>query len=228
MADNVNVVSEATTVLFKVAMDEVTYSGDTAKVQLIRPVGVTGAEGSKTVTEILGTAGSPGTAVLTIQGVGSGTAVPVSVASVPSHAVTNAGTFATQVDGAALTALQLIDNLPNTIGSTTSGQSGALGMGGTTLAEVTADVRRQLAAASAVEGTNDVLAAIAIGTSIPVTAPAAAAATALQIWQAKAQRLVRLQALVDAGLNNATATSDIATLKADLNATYQAGFAGQF
>lgn len=35
---------------------------------------------------------------------------PVSLASVPSHAVTNAGTFAVQVDGAALTALQLIDN----------------------------------------------------------------------------------------------------------------------
>ena len=40
----------------------------------------------------------------------SGT-VAVSLASVPSHAVTNAGTFAVQVDGAALTALQLIDNL---------------------------------------------------------------------------------------------------------------------
>lgn len=36
--------------------------------------------------------------------------VPVSLASVPSHAVTNAGTFATQVDGSALTALQLIDD----------------------------------------------------------------------------------------------------------------------
>lgn len=35
---------------------------------------------------------------------------PVSLASVPSHAVTNAGTFATQVDGSALTALQLIDD----------------------------------------------------------------------------------------------------------------------
>lgn len=34
----------------------------------------------------------------------------VSLASVPSHAVTNAGTFAVQVDGAALTALQLIDD----------------------------------------------------------------------------------------------------------------------
>lgn len=39
------------------------------------------------------------------------TTLPVSLASVPSHAVTNAGMFATQVDGAALTALQLIANL---------------------------------------------------------------------------------------------------------------------
>lgn len=42
---------------------------------------------------------------------GSAVTQPVSLASVPSHAVTNAGTFATQVDGAALTALQLIDNI---------------------------------------------------------------------------------------------------------------------
>lgn len=40
----------------------------------------------------------------------SGETLPVSLASVPSHAVTNAGTFAVQVDGAALTALQLIDD----------------------------------------------------------------------------------------------------------------------
>jgi hypothetical protein len=36
---------------------------------------------------------------------------PVSLASVPSHAVTNAGTFVVQENGAALTALQLIDNV---------------------------------------------------------------------------------------------------------------------
>lgn len=41
----------------------------------------------------------------------SGETLPVSLATVPSHAVTNAGTFATQVDGAALTALQLIDDV---------------------------------------------------------------------------------------------------------------------
>lgn len=40
----------------------------------------------------------------------SGETLPVSLASVPSHAVTNAGTFVVQVDGSALTALQLIDN----------------------------------------------------------------------------------------------------------------------
>ena len=57
--------------------------------------------------------------------------------TVAAHAVTNAGTFATQVDGNALTALQLIDNLPNTIGSTTSGQSGALSLGAVTTAAPT-------------------------------------------------------------------------------------------
>src|SRR3990167_772369 len=40
----------------------------------------------------------------------SGETLPVSLASVPSHAVTNAGTFAVQVDGSSLTALQLIDD----------------------------------------------------------------------------------------------------------------------
>ena len=47
---------------------------------------------------------------LPIEGVAGGVAVPVSVATVPSHAVTNAGTFAVQESGAALTALQLIDD----------------------------------------------------------------------------------------------------------------------
>lgn len=46
MADNVSMGS--TTAL--VAADEVSYSGDTSQVQLMRLVGMTGAEGSKTVT----------------------------------------------------------------------------------------------------------------------------------------------------------------------------------
>lgn len=77
-------------------------------------------------TEV-GTSGAP----LRFDPTGS-TTQPVSLASVPSHAVTNAGTFATQIDGAALTALQLIDNIVNTIGSTTSGSSGVLGLCGVT------------------------------------------------------------------------------------------------
>jgi len=48
-----------------------------------------------------------------IEGVASGTAVPISVATIPSHAVTNAGTFATQESGGALTALQIMDDWDN-------------------------------------------------------------------------------------------------------------------
>jgi hypothetical protein len=76
MADNVvlNAGSGGATA----AADEATYSGDTAKIQLVRVVHVSGAEGSKTVSEIVGTAGSPGTGVVTVQGVASGTVIPVS------------------------------------------------------------------------------------------------------------------------------------------------------
>lgn len=45
------------------------------------------------------------------------TTLPVSVESVPSHAVTNAGTFATQESGALLTSAQLIDDGIATVGS---------------------------------------------------------------------------------------------------------------
>jgi hypothetical protein len=47
----------------------------------------------------LGTAGSASVDVITIQGIASGTVVPVSVATIPSHAVTNAGVFAVQESG---------------------------------------------------------------------------------------------------------------------------------
>jgi hypothetical protein len=56
-----------------------------------------------TLDKFNGTAGSSTTQVLTVQGVTSGTAMPVSLASVPSHAVTNAGTFAVQATLAAET-----------------------------------------------------------------------------------------------------------------------------
>ncbi len=95
MADNVPVTSGVAT--YTAATDKVTYSSDAnVDVQLVKPVGTTGAEGSKTVVDIIGTAGTPSTGVVSVQGVSSGTPVPVSLATVPSHAVTNAGTFAVQ------------------------------------------------------------------------------------------------------------------------------------
>jgi hypothetical protein len=50
----------------------------------------------------------------------SGTVAVSGTVTVGSHAVTNAGTFATQVDGAALTALQLIDNMVSGSGANIS------------------------------------------------------------------------------------------------------------
>jgi hypothetical protein len=76
------------------------------------PVGVTAFATTVGTPDVLSivtpTAGLP---VRLADGSGYISTLPVSLASVPSHAVTNAGTFAVQVDGAALTALQLIDNL---------------------------------------------------------------------------------------------------------------------
>lgn len=62
-----------------------------------------GSGGSGTVStldNVIGTAGTGSANVLTVQGNASGTAIPISVATIPSHAVTNAGTFAVQVSNA--------------------------------------------------------------------------------------------------------------------------------
>lgn len=74
-------------------------------------VGLTAGAGSSgtgsvsTLDNVIGTAGTPSSNVQTVQGIASMTALkvdpsgvtsPVSLASVPSHAVTNAGTFAVQ------------------------------------------------------------------------------------------------------------------------------------
>lgn len=56
---------------------------------------------------------------LTVDGTFWQATQPVSLASVPSHAVTNAGTFAVQESGAALTSLQLIDDTVTTLGTDT-------------------------------------------------------------------------------------------------------------
>ncbi len=57
------------------------------------------------------------------------TGIPVTgTVTVGAHAVTNAGTFATQVDGAALTALQLLDDPVATLGTTTYTETTTKGM----------------------------------------------------------------------------------------------------
>jgi hypothetical protein len=68
--------------------------------------------------------------------------------TVPSHAVTNAGTFAVQVDGNALTALQLIDDTVATLGTTTYTET-------TTKGTIVGAVRRD-ADTTLVDTTNEV------------------------------------------------------------------------
>jgi hypothetical protein len=125
------------------------------------PTAGTGTVG--TIDNVTGTAGAPSTPVLTVQGVASGTpqpvsgtvaisgTVPVSLASAPSTAVTNAGTFATQLTGATNninnvagtvslpTGASTSANQPTNaaIASTTAAQTGHLAMGAVTTAAPT-------------------------------------------------------------------------------------------
>ena len=68
-------------------------------------VNIADGGGSLTVDGTVGVSGS-----VAVTGTFWQATQPVSVASIPSHPVTNAGTFVTQENGAALTALQLIDD----------------------------------------------------------------------------------------------------------------------
>lgn len=91
---------------------------DVLTVNGVAPAFGTGLRGATVQRVTIATDDSvPGTnsGITTIAGAVSGTEMQVDVLTMPtvtvnSHAVTNAGTFATQVDGAALTALQLIDD----------------------------------------------------------------------------------------------------------------------
>lgn len=151
MADNIAVTAGSGT---NIASDEVTYSGDTAKLGVVRLVHVTGAEGAKTTTELVRledaahTSGDPGIPLLGVRqdtaaslaGTDGDYTMPIfdstgrqhvnvgNTVTVGSHAVTNAGTFATQIDGAALTALQLIDDPIATLGTTTYTEATTKGM----------------------------------------------------------------------------------------------------
>ena len=92
-----------------------TFFQATQPVSIAATVTVTGAGGTFPVTDSGGTltvdapVGTP-VFVRLSDGTSAIHTLPVSLASVPSHAVTNAGTFVVQENGAALTSLQLLDN----------------------------------------------------------------------------------------------------------------------
>lgn len=65
MADNTPIVTSSDPAARKAAADQVTYSGDTADVQLVKIVTVSGAEGSKTTTDVAFTDTSPLIGVVT-------------------------------------------------------------------------------------------------------------------------------------------------------------------
>lgn len=86
------------------------------------------------------------------------------------------------------------------------------------LADIQAWARAEVAA---LQGKRTSAGAIVVGTPISLVPPAPVVPTAAEIaekaWLEKANRLRRAKAL---GLTNATAVANIATLEADVNATY--------
>lgn len=98
-----------------IATDELTYSGDTVKVQIVRQVKVTGSEGSKTLTELDYNSGNKSDGTPRVVIATDQPAVPVSAASLPLPS--GASTLAEQQTQT--TALQLIDDTVATLGTTT-------------------------------------------------------------------------------------------------------------
>lgn len=126
------------------------------------PTAGTGTVG--TIDNVTGTAGTPSTAVLTMQGVASGTAVPVSIASLPSGAVTNAGTFAVQLSGAT----NNINNVAGTVSLPTGASTSALQTtGNTSLATIATGVQTNAAIASTTSGQTGGLIMGAVTTAAP-------------------------------------------------------------
>ena len=105
MSDNVTLPAAAG----KAASRDVTYSGEAAQAQAVGIVAFSGSDDAKTAADVPAGGGTEATALrVTIASDSTG------VVSIDDNGaaltVDNGGTFATQVDGAALTALQLIDN----------------------------------------------------------------------------------------------------------------------
>lgn len=103
---DVNIAASGATVPVSLASTTITGTVAVTQSGTWDEVGINDSGNSITVDAPVGTPAF----VRLSDGAAAITTLPVSLASVPSHAVTNAGTFAVQVDGSALTALQLIDD----------------------------------------------------------------------------------------------------------------------
>jgi hypothetical protein len=100
---------------------------------------------SPTGTTLLGSAGSSATDVLTVQGIASGTALPVSVATVPTHAVTQSGTWTVQPGNTANTTAWKVDGSavtqPVSLPAAMVGTAGSAGTSVVTVQGITSGTR---------------------------------------------------------------------------------------
>jgi len=103
-------------------------------------IGVDGAGGPTRCLSIAGTVLGGVIQEIAVDSTGN---LQVDIVTAPSIAVTNAGTFATQIDGSALTALEKIDDIQDAIGTDgATGPSKCISIGGTdgsTLREIEVD-----------------------------------------------------------------------------------------
>jgi hypothetical protein len=98
---------------------------------------------------------------------------------------------------------------------------------GATTLEIRDNVSRQIASINAAKSMKTTLDGIANGTNIPVTAPAAPAATAQQQYFSDVARLVHMKQLVDAGGMLASNTEYVA-LQTSVKNAYLASYATSF
>jgi hypothetical protein len=98
---------------------------------------------------------------------------------------------------------------------------------GATALEIRDNVSRQITAINAAKSIKTTLDGIANGTNIPVTAPAAPAATAQQQYFSDVGRLIHMKQLVDAGGMLASNTEYVA-LQTSVKNAYLASYATSF
>jgi len=197
-----------------VALNKALPSGDNniGNVDIVTSALPTGASTSANQATIIGHVDGVETLLGTIDadtsalaGTVSGAELQVDIITAPtltvnSHEVTNAGVFAAQIDGAALTALQLIDDPVATLGTTTYSETTTKGMmigavrrdADTTLVDTTNEI-----SPLQVDANGRLKVEVFSGEALPVTATNATAANLkAEVTIASAQTLATLTNLV--------------------------------